>query len=346
MAAFANPLNINPGGSGGNQSGWQGMFGNSGNWSMFNNNMPMPSGNSNQFFNMMPGMANPGQAPAPGNNPYQVQPYGQSQSTNAPNNRPNAGPSTNEGHGIIATGLQFPGLATNWANYLQSQIGQGMTPFDLSTVLPTGGSTAPGQLTAGLNPLMQQLMQFFQGGQSNAPGMNSLATIANQGISALPEWQSMIGAQQQNIQQNEANLKEQFAGTGNIAGSGFGNAISNYSTQTAANQNALLGQLQQQNILQGQIPVAEMLQQQGQNFAGGLQQLDQSAINAMYQEFQRIAPQNNPMNQFMNQLASLYPPTTRTPTSAESVMSWLSSLGGMFGTSGTTSGGTNWSVGG
>jgi hypothetical protein len=243
--------------------------------------------------------------------------------------------SGNLGHGIIATGLQYPGLSQDFANYLFSQIGQGMTPFNLATQLPSGGMTMPGQLTAGLNPILQQLMQFYQGGQSNMPGANTLSTIANQGISALPEWQSMVAAMQPNIQQNEAQMREQFAGMGGLAGSPFGTALSNYQSQTALGQNALLGQLQQQNILQGQIPVAEFLQSGASQFGSGLQALDQQAIQNMYQEFMRVQPQNNPMMPYIAGMSMMYPPTTKTPTTFDQFTKLLESLQG----SGFSSGG-------
>jgi hypothetical protein len=148
----------------------------------------------------------------------------------------------------------------------------------------------------------------------------------------------MINAQQQNIAQNQANLKEQFGAMGNLAGSPFGTAMSNYMQQTTADQNALLGQLQQQNILQGQIPLMQNLFGGAQAMAGGLQALDQQAIQNMYQEFQRVSPQNNPMLPYIQGLATLYPPTTKTPTTWENINSTLSSLSGSgFSTSGGSS---------
>lgn len=188
-----------------------------------------------------------------------------------------------------------PNLTNALASFLQGQIGKGVTPFNLSTALPFGGVTGKGQLNAPANPLLQQLMQFFQTGQGGGPGMQTLSTIANQGISALPEWQSMIQAQQQNIQQNEANLKEQFGFMGNLAGTPYGNAISNYMQQTTADQNALLGQLQQQNILQGQLPAAEFLNQGATQFGQYAQGVNQQAIQNLLQEFIRTSPQNNPL---------------------------------------------------
>lgn len=308
---------------------------------------------SNQFTGnftpRMPAMFTPGNTATPGGggysspypmfgNPYQVPESG---GWNNPTSGPFGGPlaskqgvaepgaTHNLGHGIMTTGLQFPGLASNFADYINSQIGQGLTPFNLSTQLPTGGMTQPGQLTAGLNPLLQQLQNFFMTGQGGGmPGMQNLSTIANQGVSALPEWQAMVAAMNQNTQQNEANLKEQFASMGDLAGSPFGTAMSNYLQQTNLDQNSLLGQLTQSNIQNIQMPAIESLFGGSQQMAGGLQALDQQAIQNMYQEFQRIQPQNNPLMQYMMGLGTLYPPTTKTPTTWDMVNSTLSALSG------------------
>jgi hypothetical protein len=208
----------------------------------------------------------------------------------------------------------WPGVAGSFANYVGSQVGQGVAPFNLPTQLPFGGTTQPGQLNAPANPILQNLMNFYQGkGQSNIPGMNTLATIANSGISALPEWQSMVGAMGQNIAQNEAQLKEQFAGMGGLAGTPYGNAASNYLQGVTAQQNALLGQLQQQNILQGQIPAAETLGGMGTQFGQYAQGLNQQAIQNMYNEFIRSSPEYNPMNQYAYGLATTYDPVLNRP---------------------------------
>jgi hypothetical protein len=232
------------------------------------------------------------------------------------------------GHGIEATGLQYPGLSADMAAWLTSQMGQGLSAFGGITQLPTGGQTAPGQLSAGMNPLLAQLAQFFQTGQGGSmPGMSTLADIANNGVSALPEWQSMVAAMGQNTAQNEAQLKEQFAGMGDLAGSPFATGISNYLQQTNLDQNALLGQLQQSNIQNIQMPAINELFQGSQAMAGGLQTMDQEAINRMYQQFQLDQPQNNPLLQDMMGMATLYPPTNKTPSAAELFNQGMSGAG-------------------
>lgn len=246
------------------------------------------------------------------------------------------------GHGIIATGLQYPGLSQDFANLLMGQLGQGLTPYGGSTALPTGGSTQPGQLTAGMNPLLQQLMSMYMGGNSSVPGSGALGTIASQGISALPEWQQMIAAQQQNIGMGAANLQEQFAGMGDLAGSPFGTAMSQYQQGITAQQNSMLGQLQQQNILQGQIPAAEFLNQGASGLASQLQNLNQSAITNNLQQYQYDQPQNNPMLQYIMAMSGMYPPTTKGQTASQTfdnIASGISSLSSAAGWGGSGGGG-------
>jgi hypothetical protein len=274
-----------------------------------------------------PGGGQGGSGGSSSQNPYQVpsqslpfNSYSGYGSQNSPFTWPSIG-------GTHAVPPQYAGLAGSFANMLGGQVGQGVSPYNLSVPLPTGGSTQPGQLTAGENPLLQQLQGYFSGQQSNAPGSNTLSTIANQGISALPEWQSMLAAMQQNIQQGQSNLAEQFAGLGGVAGTGFGNAMQQYNTQTALGENSLLGQLQQQNILQGQIPVAEGLQSQGQNLANTLQSLNQQAIQNQYGEFVRTSPQYNPLISNMQSMASIYPPTVTSGSGVGTLGGLLSGAG-------------------
>jgi hypothetical protein len=297
-----------------------------------NTAMPVKSGGAaGGFYNPVQANNSP-----PANNPYQAPTQGSSApfQTNSPGGSLRG---TDIGANNMATPQQYPWLGNDFATYLAGQIGQGMSPFNQATPLPTGGSTAPGQLTAPLNPMLQQLMQALQGGQSSMPGANTLNTIASQGISALPEWQSMVQAQQQGIQQGQANLQEQFAGMGNLAGSPFGTAMSDYSQQTQKDQNALLGQLQQQNILQGQIPVAQGLQTAQTSMAGGLQQIDQNAIGQYLQQFQQDQSQNNPMNSMIGNYGALFPPTTKSPSTWQNINS---TIGALQGSGFSTPGGT------
>lgn len=325
-------------------------------------------GGSNQFFSGLPGLPNPygsGSGGARtglgigsssgsgggGGNPYQVP----SQSSNFSNA---TSPQYNQTiHGGQTISPQYPGLSGDFVNWLMSQVGQGVMPFNLSTPLPTGGSTQPGQLTAGENPMLQQLVSLLSGGASNisgggflqslasggAPGSTeALNTIATQGINALPEWQSMIASQGQNIAQNQANLREQFAGMGALAGSPFGTAMSNYEQQTTKDQNALLAQLTQQNILQGQIPAAEFmggmqsgaasqLTGMGDQMSQYLQSLNQQAIQNQYGEFIRTSPQYNPVIGDIMGMSQTYPPTIQTGSGMGALGALLSGGGQLAG---------------
>jgi hypothetical protein len=260
--------------------------------------IPNGSGSSNQFFPTMPSMPSPGGGmPSGGGSQGPSAPIDFSQfnwSGGAKNPPTMWGVYNNKPSGVATEPLQYAGVGANLANFLQSQIGQG-TPA---------------------NPMLMQLMQFLSGGQSSSPGANTLGTIANNGISALPEWQQMIGAQQQNIQQNQANLREQFAGMGNLAGSPFGTAMSDYMSQTTADQNSLLGQLQQQNILQGQIPASEFLQNQ---------------MGQMSMFGQSLLPQNNPLLSLMSQMSSQYAPMYQTKQGGGMLGGLLPSLAGGAG---------------
>lgn len=198
---------------------------------------------------------------------------------------------------------RFTQMLDSW---LGSQIGSGISPFNLQSYLPSsGGFSGSGQVAAPLTQLLQQLQSGLSGGNPNGTaGLASMLGIANTGglgsdtilghlaqtggltgpladlaqtggltgtlgnlfqtggltgtlgqmaqtgqpTNVLPEWQSMIDAQQTNIAQNQANLKEQFASMGNLSSSPAANAMALYNAQTSADQNSLLGQLNAQSL--------------------------------------------------------------------------------------------------
>lgn len=123
---------------------------------------------------------------------------------------------------------------------------------------PTFDPATTGQFYSMIQQLMQgggghlqdQLLSFLGGGPSSIPGASTMTSMANTGnpISALPEWQQMIQAQQRNIGENAANLKEQFAFAGDLQSSPFGTASTDFWSQTTKDQNALLAQLEQQSM--------------------------------------------------------------------------------------------------
>jgi hypothetical protein len=218
-----------------------------------------------------------------------------------------------------------PQLTQGLFNYLQSQVGKGVTPFNLPTQLPFGGTTAPGQLTAMANPLLQQLMKFYQTGQGGPAGAQTLENIATQGINAVPAWQQMVAAQQQGNAQLMANLREQYGAMGGLAGSPAAQGLANATEQIAQQQNAQLAQMQLQGILQGQLPAAEELLSGGQQFGGYAQALNQQAIQNMQNEFIRTQSQYNPL------LALMYGGATSfNPVLNRSGMTGGGALSGLF----------------
>lgn len=196
--------------------------------------------------------------------------------------------------GAATVPTQDPYFTQLFQQMLTGQLGQGTMPYNLSTYLPTSGQmTQPGQLSAPLTSSMQSLQDFFAGqsqGVSGVPGTSGPLSYV------LPMWQSEVSAMNQPIQQNLANLKEQFGQMGALGSSELANASQNYLSQTALNEQSLLGQLTMQAL------------PQQQQFASGMQGLDQQAIQNMYQEFIRTQPQYNPLMQAEEQLALAYPP--------------------------------------
>lgn len=212
------------------------------------------------------------------------------------------------GDGMISLSPLDPTFSTYFANWLGSQIGRGATPFDLSALLPSsGGATQAGQLSAPLTELIQQLQNFYQGGSSNIPGLNTLANVASQGISAVPTWQTMVDAMQRNIGENAANLKEQFNAAGGLASSPYGTAVSDYYSQTAKDEGSTLAQLQYQGI-QDQLGASQFLAQGAGNLGQYLQGLDQDSIDRLYKEFIRTRPEYNPLLQMEYGQANTFPP--------------------------------------
>jgi hypothetical protein len=222
--------------------------------------------------------------------------------------------STGIGGGQYAVSPLQPNFTGDFYQYLQSLLGRGATPYNLQAQLPTGGTTGAGQLSAPLDPLMQQLMSYYMGGSSSMPGAASMSELATTGspISSLPAWQSMTEAQQRQIDQNAARLKGQFAFTGNLASSPMSNAMTDYYTQTSKDQNALLGAMTQQaqEAAQGRrLGAGEFLQGQAGQMGQFLQGLDQASVDRLMQEFVRTRPEYNPLLNMMFAGATTFPPT-------------------------------------
>src|SRR6267378_1106550 len=58
-----------------------------------------------------------------------------------------------------------PAFTNQLYQWMQSMMGKGASPFDLSAIMPsTGKATAPGTLTAPDNPILKSLMEFYTKG--------------------------------------------------------------------------------------------------------------------------------------------------------------------------------------
>lgn len=192
----------------------------------------LPSGGMSAYGSPSAGTPTANTSPASSTNPFATlpggptltgPPSGGNQLTSYP-----VGSTTQIGGGLETTPTMDPSFTGNFYSMLQSMLGGG----------------------AGLQ---NQLLSFLSGGgPSNIPGANQLENMSQTGglISALPEWQSMVAAMGQNTAQNEAQLKEQFAGMGALDSSPFGTAMSDYLQQTNLSQNSLLGQLDTQAMQQ------------------------------------------------------------------------------------------------
>jgi hypothetical protein len=237
----------------------------------------------------------------------------------------------------------FPGLTGELAGFLNSELGQGLQPFDLSTFLPsTGGMSDKGNLTAPLNPTLQSLIDFFSGKGSSIPGSDTLKQLADTGmpVDQTPAWQAMIDSMQRNIGQNQANLKEQFNFAGGLAGSPFAQAMTDFQSQTAKDENAQLLQAQAQALEAArgrQMGASEFITSGAGNLGQMLQGLDQSSIDRIYQEFQRVQPENNPLLNMIYGLGTTFAPifsknygTGASGGLAQSAGSLAGGLGGLI----------------
>lgn len=240
----------------------------------------------------------------------------------APGTDPNAivpgGPSIGKASGGVATvSPYYSGTSQDFAKWLTTQIGAGATPFNAQSPVPsTGGLTAPGQLTADPNQIIQMLQAYFNGtgGPSKLPGADTLKTMATTGdpITALPAWKDAVAAMDQNTKRNAANLREQFAGTGTLSGSPYGTAAANFQEQTTKDQNALLSAAQQASLEAAagrKLDASKTLLASAYDFSKYLQGLDQASIDATIKEFLRTQPEYSPLLNMLFSMATMFGPT-------------------------------------
>lgn len=83
-------------------------------------------------------------------------------------------------------------------------------------------------------------------------GATAMGYGAGAPVSAQPAWQSMVDAQQQNIQAGSDQLAEQFNKGGGLFSTAYGDAQGQYKSNAAAQQNAQLSQAQLSSMLAAQ----------------------------------------------------------------------------------------------
>lgn len=296
---------------------------------------PIPTGGNQPVGNPLPGSAPPGVVPMPANPATDATSY---KGAAAPWAMAGGGPAGQSGgvyelpNGATASSTLYPGYTNEYYNWLAQQVGSGVQPFNLSTLLPsTGTATTPGQVNAPLTPLLQQLQQFYSTGTGGPAGSAGLLQTAQTGnpTDVGPTWDAIVKAQQQNISQNEAQIREQFASLGNLNGSPFGTALTNFGEQTTLDQNSLLAQMQQQasEAAAGRQMSAQTTLNQGATGLGtGLQTLDQNAIQNLIAQFQNAAPQNNPLLKYLSDASTATTPFSGQTNSKSALISAIGSL--------------------
>ena len=200
-------------------------------------------------------------------------------------NNPLIGGKHDLGGGMRTEPTLDPNFTSQLFQWLQSQMGKGATPFNLSAIMPsTGEATAPGTLTAPDNPILKSLMEFYTKGTGGPlPGV-------------LPMWESEMKSMEIPIQKQLANIKEQFGARGALGSSEMAQAMETYGAQTAADQEKLLGELTLQAL-------------PGMESAGIDQQvIDQGSIDRLLREFERTRPEYSPLLPGMEQMSTTFSP--------------------------------------
>ena len=256
-----------------------------------------------------PGIVPPSSLPA---NPVNVNAPGGFDPNNPTG--PSGGIVEQPGQGKTVSTL-YPNFTNEFYNFLSGQMGKGATPFNLQSVLPSSGqATAPGTLNAPLGDVNSMLQQFYKTGTGGPTGTAALASNAATGnpTDVGPAWEAMKAAEQRTIDQQGANLREQFAFGGDLKSSPFAQAATDYYSQTAKDQNAALTAAQQQ----AQEAAAGRQLTAGQDLTSGassmgqyLQGLDQASIQNLLAEFIRTSPEYSPLLSQIGGAATTFPPS-------------------------------------
>ena len=279
-------------------SGQQSPFGSS--------NMAAQTPAQTQTQSQTPGLLTPGTAT--GNAPATP--------TGGPYKLPSMGTSFQVGSANTGVSPLDTSLSNQFLSWLQQQTGKGATPYGGSVPLPTGGTTTPGTLTAPLNPLEQQLQQYFMTGKSNIPGSDTMTKMAQTGmpIDQTAAWNAMVQSMQQQIENNAALLREQYnvGGMNPATGSAGSLGMANYYEQTSKDLNAQLLQAQTtalENAAGRQQASSQFLQSAAQSLGNVLQGYDQTAIQNALNEFIRTQPEYSPLLNALYGAATTFPPT-------------------------------------
>jgi hypothetical protein len=225
-------------------------------------------------------------------------------------------------------------LQNTMMNWLTSQIGQGMNPYNLQALLPTGGTTGAGQVSSPLDPISQMMMQFYGGGGSNNSALNNLQQEGTTGnpIDQTPAWQAMVNSMQQQIGQGAADVKEQMAFSGNLPGSAGALAMSNYDTQSQLGLTSQLLGAQTtalENAQNRSLTADQSLQSGAQSMGSSLYGYDSSAISNLMNEYFATQSQENPALGYEFGGATTYAPTYGKTSSSGLIGSILSGLGSL-----------------
>jgi hypothetical protein len=145
------------------------------------------------------------------------------------------------------------------------------------------------------------------------PGASQLAAYAATGqpFNTTALYQALVGAQQQNIEQQAASLKESMSAGGNLVGTPYGTTMQDYYANVAAQQNALNQQLQQQSFQQAQqnqLGAISAIMGQQLPTSAQLQGVQQAGYSNAYQEWLRQQPQYNPLLGYQYGMGTTFPP--------------------------------------
>lgn len=186
----------------------------------------LPAGSSTNF-NPWAGFGQPGTNPPPGGGTFNPIPGSGGGSTGG-GSAPGGGGTFNPNPFPPATGGGGTGGGTGGG-------AGGSNPFppiSIDTGTTSGGIGAPSSADA-----------FLADTTNDLGYLRGIASNAGYATDSTPAWEAMIAAQQRNIDRNAALLGEKFNVSGNRFSSVFGDAMTDYYSQTGLDQNSLLAQM-------------------------------------------------------------------------------------------------------